>query len=681
MRKKLILLLPIVLLMAICCEAQTKRALIVAIGKYDFAKTKWRPINVDKDVLLIQEALLKQNFPKENIITLKDAGATKDAITKALDNLAKSSSPGDVVVIHFSSHGQQLEDDGSDEMDNLDEAIVPYGAVYSNNPSDFDKYAPGYFRDDLFGEKVTAIRNSLGSKGDLLVLLDACHSGTGTRGVSNSVARGANNPMVSYKFDTKKVKVKDAAGVFKEKEQEDTKVKLNSDAATYVVLSGAQAQELNYESRDDNNDAVGSLSYAFSKALSTLEGTTSYRGLFASIENIMREKAPKQKPVIEGDGVDRELFGGKYVKQKAYFTVLDAQSNKEAIEINGGTVSGITIGSVVSFYPSGTVDPSGKEPLQKGKVVAARNFSATVKLDKADNELFKKSPWAFVTELSYGGKKIKLKVNDMQGASAKVQKAFKNFQLVEFNNNSDLYLDTLGSVNKWIFKYATSGIPFGEQTFALSDTAAMKETLKRYDRFQYLQNLKFTEQGLSAKVELVFLDANGNIDSAKLASRTKLTGLELMEGDEVYLKITNTGDKRFYINIIDIQPDGKINPMLPNKRLKDKNNYPAPIKAEDCSVNKDGVLLLKTLSIKIFPPYGEETLKIFLSGEKLDLEDILTDDNDTQSRGPGGVLNNMAKVFKNSKVNNNGTRGAETTVNTAQNGTIYSVGFTIVQAK
>ncbi|MBC7874381.1 MAG: DUF4384 domain-containing protein, partial [Ferruginibacter sp.] len=413
---------------------------------------------------------------------------------------------------------------------------------------------------------------------------------------------------------------------------------------------------------------------------STLEGPTSYRTLFASIENIMREKSPKQKPVLEGDGTDRELFGGNYVKQKAYFTIIPAQSNNAAIEINAGTVSGLTQGSVVSFYPSGTTDPAGKEPLQKGRVITARNFSSTVKLDKPDNELFKKFPWAFVTELSYGSKKIKLKVNNsMQGAAAKVQTAFKDFQMVELSSNGDLYLDTMGSVDAWIFKYANSGIPFGDQTFSLSDSVLMKEILKRYDRFQYLQNLKFTEQGLSAKVELVFLDVNGNIDSAKLASRTKLTGLELQEGDEVYLKITNTGEKMFYINIVDIQPDGKINPMLPNKKLTDKNNYPAPIRAEDCAVNKYDSILLKSLTISILPPFGEETLKVFLSSEKLDLEDILTDDaNDSQSRGAGGVLNNMAQIFKSSKVNNKGTRGTDPKVNTAQNGTIFSVGFAIV---
>ena len=678
MKKRLLLLFAFIFFVAAQTKAQTKRALIIAIGKYEVAKTRWPEINVENDVVLIRESLRKQNFQQENIIVLKDAAATKAEIIKALDKLTQNSGPGDVVVIHFSSHGQQLEDDGDDEMDKLDEAIVPFDAIYNSNPVEFQKYAGGYFRDDLFGEKVTAIRNSLGSKGDLLVLMDACHSGTGTRGAGTSLARGSKPPMVSDKFDSKKEIVSDEAGVFKE----STRAKLKPDAATYVVISGAQAQQLNYETFDENKKAVGSLSYAFCKALSTLDGTTSYRGLFASIEGIMREKSPKQKPVMEGDGTDRELFGGKYVKQKAYFNVLPKQSNNEVIEINGGTVSGITEGSVVSFYTAGTVDPAGKEPLKKGKVTAVRNFSATVKLDTPETELFKKSPWAFITELSYGTKKIKLSINkNIPGAAAKIQTAFKDFQLVELNSNGGLYLDTSGSVDTWIYKYANSGIPFGSETFLLSDTATMKETLKRFDRFQYLQNLKFNEQGMSAKVEIVFLDADKNIDKAKLASRTKLTGLELKKGDEVYLKITNTGDKKFYINIVDVQPDGKINPVLPNKNLKDKDGYPAPVRAEDCTVNKGDSLLLKNLTIKIWPPYGEETLKVFLSGEKLDLEDILTDDaNDGQSRGISGVLNNMAKIFKNSKVNNNGTRGIETTVNTAQNGTIFSVGFTIVPA-
>jgi hypothetical protein len=110
--------------------------------------------------------------------------------------------------------------------------------------------------------------------------------------------------MVSNNFAKKKLPEKDEAGVFKE----NTRTKLNtSNASSYVVLSGAQAQELNFECLDDQNRAVGSLSYAFSKAISNLGGKITYRTLFAQIEDVMREKAPKQKPVLEGDGIDREF--------------------------------------------------------------------------------------------------------------------------------------------------------------------------------------------------------------------------------------------------------------------------------------------------------------------------------------------------------------------------------------
>lgn len=679
MKKSLSILVLLFVFTSMSAVSQVKRALIVAIGSYDFGKTRWKPINVDNDVILLQETLKKQEFQPANIKVLANEAATKSAILGALDQLAKDCRPDDIVVIHFSSHGQQLQDDGVDEMDQLDEAIVPIDAIFNSNPVHFSKYAPGYIRDDQFGEKVTAIRNNLGAKGDLLVLLDACHSGTGTRGPGTAVVRGANKPMVSDKFDPKN-QVKDDAGVFKE----DSRVRLNADASSYVVLSGARAQEKNWETYDDNKKPTGSLCYAFTKALSTLDSNSSYRGLFAAIENIMREKSPKQRPVLEGDGLDRVLFGGRYLTQKVYFSVANVNIPGDTVVINAGMVSGITTGSVVGFYASGTLDPAGKQPLQKGKVISVKHFSAVVKLDTPAPDLYKISPWVFVTELSYGNRKVRVKVNEAVGGSnAKAQSAFRDFSLVELSNEGELYLDTLGSVDRWTYKYSNSGIPFSSETFSLSDTAVMKEVVSRFDRFQYLQNLEFKEDGLSAKVELVFLDAAGNIDAAKLASRQKLSGLELLEGDEVYLKITNTGEKNFFINIVDIQPDGKINPVLPNKHLTDKRNYPAPIRAEDCKVQAGDSLLLKTLTITIAKPYGEEMMKVFLSEYKLDLEDILTDDaNDIGSRGPGGVLNNMAAVFKRAKARELGSRGEDDNrINTAQDGTIFSVPFMILPKK
>lgn len=660
-------------------EAQTKRALIIAIGDYpDPDKNGWRPINALNDVPLVQNALLKQSFEGNNISILTDSMATKKGIEKALDKLIASSGRGDVVVIHISSHGQQIEDDNiNEEMDGLDETIVPYGAVYSMDKSIYSKVATGYFRDDLFGEKVTQLRNKLGKNGDLLVTIDACHSGSGTRGPGTSLVRGYHSMMVSNDFEKKKLPAKDAAGVFKE----NTRTKLNmADAATYVVLSGAQAQELNFECLDDQNKPVGSLSYAFSKAISNLEGKITYRTLFAQIEGVMREKAPKQKPVLEGDGIDRELFGGKYQRQQPYITINATQSNSRTIALNGGTVSGATIGSTVSFYPAGTASTTGTDPLVKGTVVSATNFTSTVKLDKENEGLVKKMPWAFVTETVYGANKIKISLDSLQEADRKkLGDALKDFQLVEIDPKCELYMGRAESGPGWALRYANTGALFADEVDP-GNAEAFKELLKKYDRFRYLQNLKFTEQGLSAKVELVFLDDKGNIDQVKIKSRTKFGRLELKEEDIVYLKIINTGNKRFYINIVDIQPDGKINPIIPNKNLTDMNNNPAPVRWEDCVVNKGDSLFFKNLSIRIAPPYGEEVFKVFLSGDPLDLEDILTSNDDTNSRSRG-VLNNLAKIFKESQVNAAGTRGGEAKINTAQNGTIFGLNFTIVPAQ
>lgn len=658
--------------------SQNKHALIVAIGNYpDPDKNGWPLINSANDVPLIKNALINQQFAEQDIHILLDSQATKKGIVTAMDDLIAGVKNGDVVVIHFSTHGEQIEDDNGDEMDGYDETIVPYGAVYSFDPKQFEKASADYLRDDLFGDKITQLRNKLGKNGDVLVIIDACHSGSGTRGIENAKIRGGMLPMVSDHFNKNNVGKVDEAGVFKE----NAGTKLNQDAATYVLISGAQAKESNYECVDDNKNPVGSLSYSFSKSISSLNGSITYRGLFAMIENIMREKAPKQRPVLEGDGIDRELFGGKYEKQQPYFTISKNGSNNTNIVLNAGFVAGITKGSVINFFAAGTTTTLGKKPLNTGKVTNVASFTAAVKLDNPDDNLAKQNPWAFISELSYGAVKLRLFVNDINGAAKMVQDSLKDFQLVEFNSVFDLSLDTSGAVNNWALKYPNTGTVF-MGGFDFSDNRQMESlrlALKRFDRFRYLQGLQFNEEGLSAKIELVFLDEKGNIDSGKLKLRTRFGRLELKENDQVYLRIINTGSKQFYINIVDIQPDGIINPILPNKNVKDRIGNPAPIKWEDCLVKKLDTLFLRNVSIGISGPYGEETFKVFLSSSPLDLEDILTTSTEKEALNKRGALNGLEKIFVNSNVNKNGRRGAgDMNVNTDQNGTIFSLNFQIL---
>ena len=661
------------------CFSQTKHALIVAIGNYpEPRKNKWPVINSVNDIPLIKNALVSgQQFNENNIQVLTDSQDTRKGIVEALDKLIFSVKKGDVVVIHFSSHGQQLEDDNDDETDGLDEAIVPYGAVFSTDPERSVELSAAYLRDDLFGDKVIRLRNKLGKNGDLLVILDACHSGSGTRGVATALVRGGNIPMVSSKFNSGRHKVNDEAGVFKE----ENSTKLTADASSFVLISGAQAKENNFECMDDDDNPVGSLSYSFSRSISSLKGNITYRGLFSLIENSMREKAPMQKPVMEGDGFDRELFGGKYEKQQPYFSINKSLSKNNLVVLNAGFVSGITKGSDIHFFEPGTTNTTGKKPLNSGKVISVSSFSSTVKLDIADENLARSNPWAFINEMAYGGAKLRFFVRDIPAVSKMVQDSLKDFQLVEFDPTCDLFLDTSVSLSNWALKYPNSGFVF-QDGFSFSKKESMKllkAALKRFDRSRYLKGLMISEPGLSAKVQLVFIDEKGNVDSARLQSRTHLGRLELQEGDKVYLRIINNGNKQFYINIVDIQPDGYINAILPNKNVKDKNGNPYPITWENCLVKKYDTVLFNELAIEISKPYGEETFKIFLSTLPLDLEDILTINNEGEAMSKRGVLNGLEKVFVNSNINEAGKRGAVgVKVNADQDGTVFSLNFQIL---
>src|SRR3546814_10463699 len=117
----------IFLFMAACLTGQIslakKRALIIAVGAYP-TETGWGTISSLNDVPLIQQTLTTQGFATEDITVVTDAQATKAGIIDALTQLQDRSERGDIIVIHYSGHGQQIFDDNGDEIDGKDEAKI-----------------------------------------------------------------------------------------------------------------------------------------------------------------------------------------------------------------------------------------------------------------------------------------------------------------------------------------------------------------------------------------------------------------------------------------------------------------------------------------------------------------------------------------------------------------------------
>lgn len=166
-------------------QAQTKRALLVGISDYGNVNedpNRWSNISGANDVKLLKPLFSQQGF---KITTLVDADATYSTIIKSLDRLTKICKKGDLVYVHFSMHGQPIEDLNGDEADGWDEALIPVDAQMKFQKGVYE--GKKHLLDDTLEKYFNEIRSKIGTKGQLYVILDACHSGTASRGDNDHV--------------------------------------------------------------------------------------------------------------------------------------------------------------------------------------------------------------------------------------------------------------------------------------------------------------------------------------------------------------------------------------------------------------------------------------------------------------------------------------------------------------
>lgn len=159
-------------------HSQTRRALVVGISEYKHTtEDSWSEIHGSNDADLITPVLKKQGFRVSKIC---NRTATAKRIRKELENIVKSSRPGDFIYIHFSGHGQPYEDMDGDEEDGWDESIIPYDALKSFRMGIYE--GENHITDDEMHTYLQKIRRIIGSKGFLYLIIDACHAGESSRG-------------------------------------------------------------------------------------------------------------------------------------------------------------------------------------------------------------------------------------------------------------------------------------------------------------------------------------------------------------------------------------------------------------------------------------------------------------------------------------------------------------------
>jgi hypothetical protein len=251
-----------------------KRALLVGINDYKEINDLSGCIN---DITNIRDVLLKYyGFTVPDMRVLTDSRATKANIISRLKWLVSGAKKGDTIVFHYSGHGTQIRDRDGDELkDHMDEAICPWDTNWDGGL---------ILDDDLYN-----IFQGLKAGVTLEVLLDSCHSGTGTREImamKDMKFRFLPPPIDIECRNEEGLKVKNIG------------MKTQIKTLNHVLWAGCKSAQTSADALIGNT-YNGAFTYYFCKHIRDSQGKISREDLIKRVRASLKHEGYAQVPQLE----------------------------------------------------------------------------------------------------------------------------------------------------------------------------------------------------------------------------------------------------------------------------------------------------------------------------------------------------------------------------------------------
>jgi hypothetical protein len=331
-------------------------ALLIGCSKYDHLPEFASLRGPSNDVQLMSRMLRERfKFKGENIWDLvedTDNRPTRDNIENAFQVLIDDVVAGDEVVIYLSGHGSQQPDDDPEnsddpEPDGMDEVFCP--ADIKPGIEDNATTIPNGISDDELRRWTDTLRE----KGALLwVIVDACHSGTVTRGTE--VARQLR-PEQLLSRDVLASARPAAAGIRGIQSQQSA-VDEAIDPGGMVAIYASQPDEPTFEmplphgADEEDQKWYGILTYTIVQVLTESPSSMTYSEL---IQRVHAEYVTAGRfgptPLIEGADRHREVLGQtEHVDRSRW--LLESGPDDE-LRVAVGRLHGLTRGSILAVYP------------------------------------------------------------------------------------------------------------------------------------------------------------------------------------------------------------------------------------------------------------------------------------------------------------------------------------------
>ena len=239
----------------------TQRALLIGISEYStLHNSDWNDINGANDILLIEKVL---QLKKVKTTKLVNNEATASNIRKEINKLIANINENDTIYLHFSGHGQPVEDLEGDEPDEWDESIVPVDARMWYKQGVYE--GKNHITDDELNLFFGRIRKKIGARGMLFVVIDACHSGTMFRNEDESPLDDdapARGTYIGFAKD------KPYHPIRENEISHHYDIQADKNLSPVVIIEACQAWQQNIEIQIDGT-YYGPLSYAIYTQLSS----------------------------------------------------------------------------------------------------------------------------------------------------------------------------------------------------------------------------------------------------------------------------------------------------------------------------------------------------------------------------------------------------------------------------
>lgn len=505
-----------------------RKALLIGIGEYRNAPWAENPLQASYGLDLMTNTLLGAGFSTSDLRVLRDGDATFRDIERVVHGFVETLEPGMQVMLYLYGHGVHVADDNGDEEDGQDEAFVPFDGQWDSR----DRHL---IRDDLLGQWVEAMRRKVGAEGFVLVLLDACHSGSGLRGrevEANDVSRSG---LLVQEHDP--------------------------EAAPMAVLYSSLPHQPSIEIRVGNGRKCALMTWSFIRAMQESGPKSTWRAVFELTASNMSSKTRKQIAVWEGE-TDRLVFGPKLKSPPPYFRIIGFIDSQTVI-IDGGRLHGLAVGSTMHFYPPDTRDTLRVAPRAIGRISSYCGIvESMVELPKPFPDPAQSALWvfpgagslaAYPVPMYFSGGDLEFRsivVPSTEGISGLSWKDSieAHLFLEQEKDVLRLYDRVRGTLMQWsVRKYREEDL--------------IRSLRERIFRWQIARFLTSWENG-DASMQVSLLASKGKDDMVEVNGFADWTLGK--EKDFLYVKVRNMGPKPVYYTLLDIDPEDEVRVLIPD---------------------------------------------------------------------------------------------------------------------